>query len=83
MFIKAIFNQKYSKNNNIVKYYYKQLFSIFIYIFKFNYSCKAKFSASLLLSSVTKDPSEIILICWFAAQESFLVSIDLKKKLCC
>ncbi len=36
MFIKAIFNQKYSKNNNIVKYYYKQLFSIFIYIFKFN-----------------------------------------------
>ncbi len=30
---------------------------------------KAEFSASLLQSSVSHDPSEIILICWFAAQE--------------
>ncbi len=37
------------------------------------YSCdgKAVFSASWLQSSVSHDPSEIILICWFAAQETF------------
>jgi len=33
---------------------------------------KAEFSASLLQFSVSHDPSEIILICWFA-QETFLV----------
>ncbi len=31
------------------------------------------FSASWLQSSVSHDPSEIILICWFAAQETFLI----------
>ncbi len=36
---------------------------------------KAKFSASLLQSSVTHDPSEIILIYWFTAQETFLSSM--------
>jgi len=30
----------------------------------------ALFSASLLQSSESRDPSEIILICWFAAQET-------------
>jgi len=30
------------------------------------------FSASLLQSSVSHDPSEIILVCWFCAQETFL-----------
>ncbi len=51
----------------IVKYYYH--FSCLFEIF-FIYSCdfKAEFSASLLQSSVSHDPSEIILICWFAAQ---------------
>ncbi len=34
---------------------------------------KAEFSASLLQSSVSHDPSEIILICWFTAQETFLI----------
>ncbi len=33
--------------------------------------CKAEFSASLLQSSVSHDPSEIILIYWFAAQKTF------------
>ncbi len=38
------------------------------------YSCdkKAEFSASLLQFSVSHDPSEIILICWFAVQETFI-----------
>ncbi len=35
--------------------------------------CKAEFSASLLQSSVSDDPSEIILICWFAAQVTFII----------
>ncbi len=33
--------------------------------------CKAEFSASLLQPSVSHDPSEIILMSWFAAQETF------------
>ncbi len=36
---------------------------------------KAEFSASLLQSSVSHDPTEIILICRFAAQETFLIII--------
>ncbi len=40
--------------------------------------CKAEFSASLLQSSVSHDPSEIILICWFTAQETFLIIIDVE-----
>ncbi len=37
---------------------------------------KAEFSASLLQSSVSHDPSEIIIIYWFAAQDKFLVIIS-------
>ncbi len=37
---------------------------------------KSEFSASLLQSSVSHDPSEIIIICWFAAQQTFLVIIN-------
>ncbi len=36
---------------------------------------KAEFSASSLQSSVSHDLSEIILICWFAAQETFFIYI--------
>ncbi len=36
---------------------------------------KAEFFASLLQSSVSHDPSEIILICWFAAPEHLLLSM--------
>ncbi len=39
---------------------------------------QAEFSASLLQSSVSHDPSEIILICWFAAQETFLIIINVE-----
>ncbi len=69
-----LFNQKYSKNSNIVKYNYnlKGLFSIWI-DFRI-YSCD-EFSASLLQSSVSHDLSEIILKCWFAAQERFIIII--------
>ncbi len=39
---------------------------------------KAELSASLLQSSVSHDPSEIILICWFAAQETCIIIINTK-----
>ncbi len=34
---------------------------------------KADFSALLLQSLVSNEPSEIIWICWFGAQEMFLI----------
>ncbi len=37
---------------------------------------KAEFSPSFLQYSVSHDPSEIILICWFAAQETFLIILN-------
>ncbi len=39
---------------------------------------KAEYSASLLQSSVSHDPSEIILIYWFAAQETFPIIINVE-----
>jgi len=39
---------------------------------------KAEFSASLLQPSVSYDLSEIILICYYPAQETFLIIIMLK-----
>ncbi len=35
------------------------------------YYCDGSFQ-----SSVSRDPSEIILICWFAAQETFIISVE-------
>ncbi len=70
------FDQKYNKNRNIVEYNYnlKQLFSMWISVkIAFIPTIKAVFSASLLQSSVSHDPSEIIIICWFNAQETFLI----------
>ncbi len=60
---KALFSQKYS--SNIVKCYYnfKELFYMWIY-------CKLSF---IPVIKAEFDPSEIILICWFAAQEKYLI----------
>ncbi len=56
-----LFDQKYS---NIVKYYnLKQLFSILILKKIESYDGKATFSASILQSSVSRDPSEVIYTC--------------------
>ncbi len=73
------FDQKYSRIRNIVKYYYnlKELFSMWIYCkMYFITVIKAVFSSSLLQSSVSHDPSEIILIYWFAPQETFVIIIN-------
>ncbi len=40
--------------------------------------CKATFSASLLQSSVSHDPSEMILILQFGVQEGLLILLMLK-----
>ncbi len=53
-----------------VKYYYNLKCVFYFNTFKnYIYLCdaNAEFSASLLQSSVSHDPSEIILICWFGA----------------
>ncbi len=39
---------------------------------------KAEFSASLLQSSFSHDPSEISLICRFAAQETFMIIVNVE-----
>ncbi len=41
----------------------------FLFQFKYIFKCNLQswISASLLQSSVSRDPSEIILICWFGA----------------
>jgi len=44
---------------------------------------KAEFSASFLQSSVSHDPSEIFLICWFEAQETFLIIISVEMLIPC
>ncbi len=59
---------KIYRNCYFVKHYcnLKQQFSILIYFkIEFIYVIEAEFSASLLQSSVSRDPSEIILIYWF------------------
>jgi len=48
-----------------------------LYLNRFIPLIKAEFSASLLQSSL-HDPSEIILICWFAAQETILIIINVE-----
>ncbi len=64
-------------NIMIIKYF------LYLYIVKYNLFlwCKAEFSSSFLQSSVSHDPSEIIIICWFAAQETFLIIINVENSL--
>ncbi len=54
------------------------LYFLFKYIFKHNLLLleKLDFQQSQLLSWVSRDPSEIILICWFGDQEIFQIIIN-------
>ncbi len=65
-------------NNITIKFFFfffnRPIFSNVIY----SSDCKAEFSASLLQSSVSHDPLEIIQICWFNAQGTLLI-INVKK----
>ncbi len=58
-----------------MKYYKIKMFSLYVLKCNLFLWCKADFLASLLQSSMSHDPSEIILICWFAAQETFLIIV--------
>ncbi len=68
-------------------------FDVFYFLFKYILKCnlflwcKAEFSASLLQSSVSHDPSEIILICWFSDcyHSNMLISYYYQcwKQFCC
>ncbi len=70
-----------------MKYFFKFKTTIFYVNIFWNviYSCdgKSDFLALLLQSSVSHDPSEIILICWFATQKTFLNIINIEKQLYC
>ncbi len=71
-----LFDSKYSKNCNIVKYSFnlKWLISIWIHFKKWIYSCSCIFNIVIPVFSVTWS-SEIIIICSFAAQETFIIII--------
>ncbi len=68
-----LLHQKYSKTEILLQF--KTVFYIIIYLKNVINSCegKAEFSASLLQNSVSRDPSEIISICQFGGQETFLI----------
>jgi len=42
-----------------------------------------EFSVSLLQASVSHDPSEIMIICWFDAQETFIIIINVETSYLC
>ncbi len=42
---------------------------------------KLNFQQLLLQSSWSHDPSEIIVICWFGAQETFVIIMNVEKQL--
>jgi len=69
-----MFDQNTLNNHTVILCFTIVVFFIFYfyYYFKITYSCdgRAELSASLLKSSVSHDSSEIINICWFAAQEA-------------
>ncbi len=73
----------FERKNTVNSKYCKILLQFWMYCkiwiycqIKFIPVIKAEFSASLILqSSVLHDPSKIIIICWFAAQETFLIII--------
>ncbi len=67
--------------SNLFTFYYNfTLLFFFFYIFKYNLWWQSWISALLLQSLASYDPSEIILICWFAAQEIFLIIINVEKQ---
>ncbi len=70
--ISDLFDQKFT---TILKYYYSlNTHFLFEYVLKCNLFLWRKAEVSALFqSSVSHDPSEIMKICWFAAQETFMI----------
>ncbi len=71
-----VFDEKYCKNM-LLQQNVLELFSILLCI-KNNLFLwwEMNFQQPFLQSSVSNDPSEIILICWFGAQETFVSIIN-------
>ncbi len=83
MLIKAAFMLLKKTKSYIEKYYSNLKVTVFFFNKLLNVinSCdgNAEFSASLLQSSVSNYPSEIILMCWFGTQERFHInSVNMK-----
>ncbi len=51
---------------------------IIIYFIQKPIYTKAEFPASLLQSSVSHDPSEIVQICWFGDQETYCLIMNVE-----
>ncbi len=77
-----LFDQKYSKNCEIILQFKITVFYVNIFQ-NVIYSCDQSWIFSIItpVFSVTWS-SEIILICWFAAQETFLIMISVKLRCC-
>ncbi len=73
-----LYYHKYSKKQQQQKQLYCEWFLQFK-ITVLIYSCNSK------QSSVSHDPSEVILICWFAVQKTFIIIIiiNVENSLCC
>ncbi len=56
-------------------YIYIYIYTLFRFIYFLTGPNYLEFSASLLQSTVSHDPSETILICWFATHEIFIINI--------
>ncbi len=69
-----LFDEKYSKNCK------KEIIYKIVLQFKINvfYEYIAKCNFYSIISPVFSDPSEITLICWFAAQETSLIIINVE-----
>ncbi len=76
---KLFFCESFLSSPRIFVLLLKNNFSIWIYFIP---DVTAEFSASLLQSSVSYDPSEIIIICWFAAQETLSIENCCASYLC-
>ncbi len=73
-------DQKYSKNKNILKYYYnlKWLFSILIHFKMSVISLMGKLKSIITPVFTVTWSFRNILICWFAAQETFHIIINVE-----
>ncbi len=71
-----LFELKIQYNSNIVKF--KLLFILNMYNISRNLFLWGQSWIFIIITSVSHDSSEIILICWFAAQETFRIIINVE-----
>ncbi len=79
----CIYFKKYWKNSILQFLILVSYFNTYILKYNLFLWSKAEFSASLLQSSVSHDPSEIILKCWIIISVADLICWFTVKLLCC